>query len=71
MVAHRGQRRKSTEVSVHVNQAQQLSNLLVVFWGGSGHGELAKPARQRALRKSPGIKDQSCPMLQLSHKAMW
>ena len=38
---------------------------------GSGHGKLAKPAHQKALKKSLGIKDQSCPMLQLSHKAMW
>jgi hypothetical protein len=43
----------------------------VIFFGVSGHGKLAKPAHQKALEKSPRIKDQSCPMLQLPHKAMW
>ena len=38
---------------------------------GSGHGNLAKPAHHKALEKSLGIKDQSCPMLRLPHKAMW
>ena len=43
------------------------------FLGGgvSDHGKLAKAAHQKALEKTLGIKDQSCPMLQLSHKAMW
>ena len=44
----------------------------VFFWGvGSGHGKLPKPAHQRALEKPLGIKDQSCRVLRLSHKAMW
>ena len=30
-----------------------------VFFLGSSHGELAKPARRKALKKSLGIKDQS------------
>ena len=29
--------------------------------------KLAKPAHQKALKKSLGIKAQSCPMLRLSH----
>ena len=42
-----------------------------IFWGGaSGHGKLAKPAHQKALEKSLGIKGQSCPMVRLSHEAM-
>ena len=48
--------------------------VFVFFLGGggaSGHGKLAKPAHQKALEKSLRIKDQSCPMLRLSHKAMW
>ena len=41
------------------------------FFGGwgPGHGKLEKPPHQKALEKSLGIKDQSCPMLRLSHKA--
>ena len=39
--------------------------------GGSGHGKLAKPVHQNALKKPLRIKDQSCPMLPLSHNAMW
>ena len=39
--------------------------------GGSGHDKLPKLAHQKALEKSLGIKDQSCPVLPLSHKAMW
>ena len=31
----------------------------------------AGEARQKALEKSLGIKDQSCPMLQLSCKVTW
>ena len=38
---------------------------------GLGHGKLEKAAHQKALEKSLGIKDQSCQMLRLSHKAMW
>ena len=44
------------------------------FEGGGGApamAKVAKPAYQRALEKSLGIEDQSCPMLPLSHKAMW
>ena len=41
------------------------------FCLGSGHRELAEPAPQKALEKSLGPKDQSCPMLRLSHKAVW
>ena len=42
------------------------------FWGGgSGHDKLPKLARQMALKKSLRIKDQSCPVLCLSHNAMW
>ena len=37
---------------------------------GSGHGKLAKPTHQKTLEKSLGLKDQSCLMLQLSHKAL-
>ena len=39
--------------------------------GGSGHDKLPKLARQKALKKSLRIKDQSCPVLCLSHNAMW
>ena len=39
--------------------------------GCSGHGKLAKLAHRKAPKKSLGIKDQRCPMLRLSHKAMW
>ena len=38
---------------------------------GPGHGKLAKSALQKARQKSLRIKDQSCPMLRLPHKAMW
>ena len=38
--------------------------------GGSGCGGLAGAGHHKALEKSRGIKGQSCPMLQLSHKAM-
>ena len=51
-----------------------LASLLCFFLGGglvSGHGKLAKPAHQKALETSLRIKDQGCPMLRLSHKAMW
>ena len=43
------------------------------FGGGGvpGHGKLVKPFHQMALEKILGIKDQSCPMLRLFHKAMW
>ena len=41
------------------------------FFFCSGHGKLAKPSHQMALKKTLGIKDQSCPLLQLSHKVMW
>ena len=41
------------------------------FLAGSGPGKLASPAHQAALEKSLGIKDQSCPMLRWSHRAMW
>ena len=40
--------------------------MMLNLFGGSGHGKLAKPAPQKALQKSLGIKDQSCPMLRLS-----
>ena len=39
------------------------------FWGGSSHDELPELAHHKALEKSLGIKDQSCPVLRLSHKA--
>ena len=39
--------------------------------GASGHRKLGKPAHQKALEKSLGIKDQSCLMLRLSHKATY
>ena len=48
-------------------------SIMGIFWGAvSDHGELAKPAhqKQKAHETSLGIKDQSCPMLRLSHKAM-
>ena len=38
--------------------------------GGSDHGELAKPAHQKAHEKSLEIKHQSCPMLQLSQNVV-
>ena len=57
----------------------ELADLVrfVVQWashalgGGPCHGKLAEPAHQKALEKSLGIKEQSCPMLQLSHQAVW
>ena len=56
-------------------QAQATHSIVpyqtVFVFGGPGHGKLAKPGHQKLLEKSLGIKDQSCPMLQLSHKAMW
>ena len=39
--------------------------------GGSGDGKLVKPAHQKALEKSLGIRDHSCLILRLSHTAMW
>ena len=39
-----------------------------IFFGGSSHDELA---HQKALDKSLGIKDQSSPVLRLSHKTVW
>ena len=50
-----------------------LCSMCVHFFGGAGpgHGKLVKPAHQKTLEKSLGIKDQSCPMLQLSDKGMW
>ena len=41
-----------------------LCSFLLFFGGGPGHGKLA-------LKRTLGIKDQSCPMLRLSHRAMW
>ena len=48
-------------------------NVLPLTRGGgcSGHGKLAKSTHQKALEKSLGINDQSCPVLRLSHHAMW
>ena len=39
--------------------------------GGPCHGKLVEPTHQKAPEKSLGIKEQSCPMLQLSHQAVW
>ena len=39
--------------------------------GGSSHDELPELAHLKALEKSLGIKDQSCPVLRLSHKTVW
>ena len=39
--------------------------------GRAGHGKLVKPYNQMTLEKFLGIRDQSCPMLRLSYKAMW
>ena len=48
-----------------------LEDVKTFFWGGgSSHGKLAKAALQKALGKSLGIRDQSCPMPRLSRKAM-
>ena len=47
---------------------------LCFFWGGGGVpglGKLVRPDHQKALKKALGVKDQSCPMLRLSHKAVW
>ena len=42
------------------------------FWGGgSSHDKLPELAHQKALEKSLGIKDQSCPVLRLRHKTVW
>ena len=38
---------------------------------GSSHDELLELAHYKALDKSLGIKDQSCPVLRLSHKTVW
>ena len=38
---------------------------------GSHHDKLPKLAHQKALKRSLGIKDQSCPVLRLSHKTVW
>ena len=46
-------------------------SIALFLGGGSSHGKLAKPAHEKALEKSLGIKDQRCPMLRLSHNAMW
>ena len=39
-----------------------------IFFGGSRHDKLPELPHQKALAKSLGIKDQSCPVLRLSHK---
>ena len=41
------------------------------FLWGSSHDKLPELAHQNALEKSLGIKDQSCPVLQLSHNTVW
>ena len=43
----------------------------VFFVGGSSHDKLPELAHQKALEKSLGIKDQSCPVLRLSQKTVW
>ena len=40
------------------------------FCGGSGQGELAKRAHQKALERALGINDPSCSMRRLSHEAV-
>ena len=43
------------------------------IWNGGmwrGHDELPELARQKALEKYLGIKDQSCPVLRLSQKTV-
>jgi hypothetical protein len=57
--------------STATRRAKTAAILFVGVRGPSGHGKLAKPPHHRALEKSLGVKDQSCPMLRLSHKAMW
>ena len=46
-------------------------NSPMVFLGGSSDDKLPELAHQKALEKSLGIKDQSCPVLRLSHKTVW
>ena len=40
-------------------------------WGGGQAMKPAEPSHQMSVEKILGIKDQSCPVLRLSHKAMW
>ena len=48
-----------------------LEKPCLFFWGAaSAMASWRSPAHQKVLEKSLGIKDQSCPMLRLGHKAM-
>jgi hypothetical protein len=40
------------------------------FFGGSSHDKLPELAHQKALEKSLGVKDQSCPVRRLSQKTV-
>ena len=45
-----------------------------IFWGGGGGGQTMVSWRSPlpdGTRETLRIKDQSCSMLRLSHKAMW
>ena len=48
--------------------SEKVENSYFLF--GSGHSKVAKPAHQKALKKSLRMKGQSCLMLRLSHTAM-
>ena len=50
---------------------QRAGEAYLFFGGGSSHDKLPELAHQKALEKSLGIKDQGCPVLRLSHEAMW
>ena len=41
------------------------------FFCNSDLGKLAKPSHQMVLERALGIRNQSSPMLQLSHSSVW
>ena len=48
----------------------QNHRCLFLGGGGSSHDELRELAHEKALEKSVGINNQSCPVLRLSHKRL-
>ena len=48
----------------HTHTHRHIVEYVAVFWG-------FRPWQAGEPHKSLGTKDQSCPMLRLSHKAIW
>ena len=81
-MSHRGQRLllpvvslTATVIKHHCQQCCSFQHSMgLIFWGGGGGEAMISRqsfAHQKALEKSLGIKDRSCPVLQLSHKTVW